>query len=103
MPEFKGTLSPSQIKSIDPRISQQHINGIAVVEYKGQDFYYPYRTENKGGKGEQGPNIWLWENPGEPDSELTLSPSIVEKEGGYTGSGETLFHIRIREGEVVEV
>jgi len=102
MVEFKGVLPSIEIQSIDPRISPQHIDGIAVIEHKGSEHYYPFRSEDKGGKAENPPpHIWLWDNPDQRVGSLTLSPSIRKEEKGYTGSGDELYHIYIESGEVV--
>lgn len=101
MTEFKGVLAATEAQDIDPRLSGKHIDGLAVVEHKGNNHYFPFRSKEKGGKTEDTPHIWEWKNPEESTDNLTLTPSIVEKEGGYTGSNEELFHVFIENGELV--
>jgi len=60
---------------------------------------FPFHVDGEDGESVQGfDNVWTWENPTEAaEKHITLSPSIVLRQ-----DGEEVFHIFVRDGEVVD-
>lgn len=60
-------------------------------------FSFPFKDIEAGEPWHAAPDrpIWKWENPGDPLSNITLSPSL----GVRDHTGETVFHCFLKEGE----
>lgn len=91
-----------EIDSIDDEISSWTgvpIDGLVrlIERREGSEFKHilPFRTNEYANtpKEDPPPYVWLWENPNEPLSQITLHPSFQT----------STVHVQIRDGVIVEM